>query len=108
MAEKKDFTKGRKYVAKINVSFGVERDMVLAGQTFFLDDEVVEKKLLADNAITSNLNFVEKINKSGGTDGGVPVVGAQKLPVGRTSGGKTLADLQREEREANAAAARTK
>jgi len=66
-----DITKGKKYKARTNVSFGKTRPMVMAGETFNLDDPDLAKELLASNSITADLGHVEDLNTAGGTNAGL-------------------------------------
>jgi hypothetical protein len=62
---KSDPTKGKKYRARINVSFGKARPHVLAGEVFHLDDPELAKKLLAEGSITEDLKGEEEEDKPG-------------------------------------------
>lgn len=68
---KVDLSKGKSYKARTNVSFGQERPTVMAGEIFKLDDPDLAKTLLASNSITEDLEFVESLNMSGGTNAGL-------------------------------------
>lgn len=50
-----DVTKGKKYRARINISFGKQRPIVNAGEVFQLDDVELAKKLLAEGSISDDL-----------------------------------------------------
>lgn len=66
-----DITKGKKYKARTNISFGKSRPQVMAGETFNLDDPELAKELLASNSITADLDHVEDFNTVGGTNAGL-------------------------------------
>jgi hypothetical protein len=55
-----DPTKGPKFKAVTNVSFGKLRPTVMAGQVFQLDDADLAKELLASGSITKDLSFVDE------------------------------------------------
>jgi endonuclease YncB( thermonuclease family) len=51
-----DVSKGKKYRAVTNVSFGKDRAPVVAGQVFQLDDADLAKELIKKGAITDKFN----------------------------------------------------
>jgi hypothetical protein len=60
-----DPTKGKRYKAITNVSFGKLRPTVMAGETFQLDDDDLAKELIANGSITKDLDFVDESKAAG-------------------------------------------
>ena len=91
-----DVGKGKKYRARINVSFGKQRPMVNVGEIFQLDDADLAKRLLAEGSITEDLKAEEVETKPGEatyTDSSKPPANVTKNAAETAADAKEAADL---------------